>query len=65
MCQKLEGADIIFYGGLELEGRMTDTLVKFTRQGKRPPRSPTASRRTGCASRPSSRASTTRTSGST
>ena len=33
--QKLEGADIIFYGGLELEGRMTDTLVKFTRQGKR------------------------------
>ena len=33
--QKLEGADIIFYGGLELEGRMTDLLVKFARSGKR------------------------------
>jgi manganese/zinc/iron transport system substrate-binding protein len=33
--QKLESADIIFYGGLELEGRMTDTLVKLSRQGKR------------------------------
>ena len=32
---KLESADIIFYGGLELEGRMTDTLVKLSRQGKR------------------------------
>ena len=32
--QKLEGADIIFYGGLELEGRMTDTLVKLARRGK-------------------------------
>ena len=32
--QKLEGADIIFYGGLELEGRMTDTLVKLARGGK-------------------------------
>jgi manganese/zinc/iron transport system substrate-binding protein len=32
--QKLEEADIIFYGGLELEGRMTDTLVKLSRQGK-------------------------------
>jgi manganese/zinc/iron transport system substrate-binding protein len=33
--QKLENADIIFYGGLELEGRMTDTLVKLSSQGKR------------------------------
>ncbi len=32
---KLESADVIFYGGLELEGRMTDTLVKLSRQGKR------------------------------
>ena len=32
---KLESADVIFYGGLELEGRMTDTLVKFARQGTR------------------------------
>jgi manganese/zinc/iron transport system substrate-binding protein len=33
--QKLEDADIVFYGGLELEGRMTDTLVKLSSQGKR------------------------------
>jgi manganese/zinc/iron transport system substrate-binding protein len=33
--QKLESADIIFYGGLELEGRMTDLLVKLARSGKR------------------------------
>ena len=32
---KLENADVIFYGGLELEGRMTDTLVKLSRGGKR------------------------------
>ena len=32
--QKLENADVIFYGGLELEGRMTDTLVKLARTGK-------------------------------
>jgi manganese/zinc/iron transport system substrate-binding protein len=32
--QKLENADIIFYGGLELEGRMTDTFVKLARAGK-------------------------------
>lgn len=32
--QKLESADIIFYGGLELEGRMTDTFVKLARAGK-------------------------------
>lgn len=31
---KLEGADIIFYGGLELEGRMTDIFVKLARNGK-------------------------------
>lgn len=31
---KLDGADIIFYGGLELEGRMTDTLVRIARSGK-------------------------------
>jgi manganese/zinc/iron transport system substrate-binding protein len=30
----LEDADIIFYGGLELEGRMTDTFVKIARSGK-------------------------------
>jgi manganese/zinc/iron transport system substrate-binding protein len=30
----LEDADIIFYGGLELEGRMTDTFVKIARTGK-------------------------------
>ena len=30
----LNDADIIFYGGLELEGRMTDTLVKIARSGK-------------------------------
>lgn len=32
--QKLENADIIFYGGLELEGRMTDVFVKIARAGK-------------------------------
>jgi manganese/zinc/iron transport system substrate-binding protein len=32
--QKLESADIIFYGGLELEGRMTDLFVKIARGGK-------------------------------
>jgi len=32
--QKLENADVIFYGGLELEGRMTDTFVKLARAGK-------------------------------
>lgn len=31
---KLDGADVIFYGGLELEGRMTDTLVRIARAGK-------------------------------
>lgn len=31
---KLSNADIIFYGGLELEGRMTDTFVKIARTGK-------------------------------
>lgn len=31
---KLENADIIFYAGLELEGRMTDTFVKLARAGK-------------------------------
>jgi manganese/zinc/iron transport system substrate-binding protein len=31
---KLEDADIIFYNGLELEGRMTDLLVKIARSGK-------------------------------
>ena len=31
---KLESADIIFYGGLELEGRMTDLFVKMARGGK-------------------------------
>lgn len=31
---ELEDADIIFYGGLELEGRMTDTFVKIARTGK-------------------------------
>jgi manganese/zinc/iron transport system substrate-binding protein len=29
----LEDADIIFYNGLELEGRMTDILVKIARSG--------------------------------
>ena len=28
---KLESADIIFYGGLELEGRRTDLFVKMAR----------------------------------
>ncbi len=32
--QKLEDADVIFYGGLELEGRMTDVFVKLARVGK-------------------------------
>lgn len=32
--QKLQDADVIFYGGLELEGRMTDTFVKLARIGK-------------------------------
>ena len=32
--QKLESADVIFYGGLELEGRMTDTFVRIARSGK-------------------------------
>jgi manganese/zinc/iron transport system substrate-binding protein len=32
--QKLENADVIFYGGLELEGRMTDTFVRIARSGK-------------------------------
>jgi len=31
--RKLEGADIIFYNGLELEGRMTDLLVKLRGAG--------------------------------
>jgi len=30
----LEDADIIFYGGLELEGRMTDIFVAIARSGK-------------------------------
>jgi manganese/zinc/iron transport system substrate-binding protein len=32
--EALNGADIIFYGGLELEGRMTDIFVKMARNGK-------------------------------
>ncbi|MBM3449614.1 MAG: manganese transporter [Armatimonadetes bacterium] len=32
--QRLERADTIFYGGLELEGRMTDVFVKVARGGK-------------------------------
>lgn len=32
--RKLEQADIIFYNGLELEGRMTDVFVKMARNGK-------------------------------
>jgi manganese/zinc/iron transport system substrate-binding protein len=32
--RKLEQADIIFYGGLELEGRMTDIFVKLARADK-------------------------------
>ena len=32
--QALNEADIIFYGGLELEGRMTDIFVKVARTGK-------------------------------
>jgi len=31
---RLENADIIFYNGLELEGRMTDLFVKMARVGK-------------------------------
>jgi manganese/zinc/iron transport system substrate-binding protein len=31
--RKLEDADVIFYNGLELEGRMTDILVKIARAG--------------------------------
>ena len=31
---RLANADIIFYGGLELEGRMTDTFVRIARSGK-------------------------------
>ena len=31
---KLEKSDIIFYNGLELEGRMTDIFVKMARTGK-------------------------------
>lgn len=31
--QKLERADVIFYGGLELEGRMTDIFVKMSGKG--------------------------------
>jgi manganese/zinc/iron transport system substrate-binding protein len=31
---RLERADLIFYGGLELEGRMTDVFVKVARSGK-------------------------------
>lgn len=32
--ETLENADIIFYNGLELEGRMTDVFVKIARTGK-------------------------------
>ena len=31
--QKLDNADVIFYGGLELEGRMTDIFVKMASKG--------------------------------
>lgn len=31
---KLENADVVFYGGLELEGRMTDIFVKLARDQK-------------------------------
>jgi manganese/zinc/iron transport system substrate-binding protein len=31
--QAIEGADVVFYGGLELEGRMTDIFVKIARSG--------------------------------
>ena len=31
--RRLEEADVIFYNGLELEGRMTDILVKIARSG--------------------------------
>lgn len=31
---RLNRADVIFYNGLELEGRMTDTFVKLSRAGK-------------------------------
>jgi manganese/zinc/iron transport system substrate-binding protein len=32
--RRLESADIVFYNGLELEGRMTDLFVKMARAGK-------------------------------
>lgn len=32
--RKLEDADLILYNGQELEGRMTDLLVKIARSGK-------------------------------
>ena len=32
--RRLESADVIFYNGLELEGRMTDLFVKMARAGK-------------------------------
>lgn len=32
--QKLLNADLVFYNGLNLEGRMTDTFVKVARSGK-------------------------------
>ena len=32
--ERLNRADVIFYSGLELEGRMTDTFVKLSRSGK-------------------------------
>lgn len=32
--KKLQGADLVFYNGLMLEGKMTDTLVRFARGGK-------------------------------
>lgn len=32
--KKLENADVVFYGGLELEGRMTDIFVKLARDKK-------------------------------
>lgn len=31
--EKLDSADVIFYGGLELEGRMTDIFVKMASRG--------------------------------
>ncbi|BCX49695.1 manganese transporter [Haloferula helveola] len=32
--KKLQAADLIFYNGLMLEGKMTDTMVRFARSGK-------------------------------